>query len=360
MSTIFKNPRTKLATAVTSAALIGAGGVAAVYTAFGDGGTTVRQVTVSSNAQPAASSTTSSISDIYKDSYKSVVEITVSSTASDTPLGNGGNATAQGSGFVYDNQGHVITNQHVVDGAQSVKVALWNGKTYDATVVGSDPSTDLAVLDVDAPASMLEPLSLADSSKLEVGDGVVAIGSPFGLEQTVTSGIVSALHRQITAPNDFAIDDAIQTDAAINHGNSGGPLLDLSGRVVGVNSQIESESGGNDGVGFAVSSNTVKRIAAALISDGSVDHAYLGVATETSTSPAGATITSIRSGTPAAGSELTAGDVVTAVDGEKVTSSDELRELIDAHNPGDSVTLTVSRNGDTTSLKVVLGTRPNA
>ena len=274
--------------------------------------------------------------------------------------GSGGTQQAQGSGFVYDNQGHVITNQHVVDGAQSVKVAFWNGKTYDAKVVGTDPSTDIAVLDVDAPASVLQPLALADSSKLEVGDGVIAIGSPFGLEQTVTSGIVSALHRQITAPNDFAIDDAIQTDAAINHGNSGGPLLDLSGRVVGVNSQIESESGGNDGVGFAVSSNTVKRIADALISSGSVDHAYLGVATETSTSPAGAKISTIRTGTPAAGSELTAGDVVTAVDGEAVTSSDELREIVDAHNPGDSVTLTVSRNGETTTLKVVLGTRPNA
>ena len=254
----------------------------------------------------------------------------------------------------------MITNQHVVDGAQSVKVTLWNGKTYDATVVGTDASTDIAVLHVDAPASVLEPLSLGDSSKLQVGDGVVAIGSPFGLEGTLTSGIVSALHRQITAPNDFAIDDAIQTDAAINHGNSGGPLLDMSGRVVGVTSQIESESGGNDGVGFAVSSNTVKRIADALISNGSVDHAYLGVATETSTSPAGARIATVRSGTPAAGSDLTAGDVVTAVDGEKVSSSDQLRELIDAHNPGDSVTLTVSRNGDTKSLKVVLGTRPNA
>ena len=158
----------------------------------------------------------------------------------------------------------MITNQHVVDGAESVEVTFANGKTYDATVVGSDPSTDIAVLDVDAPASVLEPLELADSSQLEVGDGVVAIGSPFGLEQTVTTGIVSALHRQITAPNDFAIDDAIQTDAAINHGNSGGPLLDLNGNVVGVNSQIESESGGNDGVGFAVPSNTVERIADAL------------------------------------------------------------------------------------------------
>jgi putative serine protease PepD len=298
MPSLFRNPRTKLAAAVTSAALIGAGGVAAVYTAFGDGGTTVvRQVTVSS-AEPAASSSTSSIGDVYKSSYKSVVEVTVSSAAGDA-FGNGGTQQAQGSGFVYDDQGHVITNQHVVDGAESVKVTLWNGKTYDARVVGTDPSTDIAVLDVDAPASVLDPLSLADSSTLEVGDTVVAIGSPFGLEETVTSGIISALHRQITAPNDFAIDDAIQTDAAINHGNSGGPLLDMDGRVVGVTSQIESESGGNDGVGFAVSSNTVKKIADALISNGSVDHAYLGVATETSTSPVGARITSVRPGTPA-------------------------------------------------------------
>ena len=361
MPTLYKNPRTKLATAMTSAALIGAGGAAAVYAAFGDGGTTVvRQVTVNS-AEPTANSTTSSINDIYKNSYKSVVEITVSSAANSSEFGgNGGTQQAQGSGFVYDDQGHVITNQHVVDGAQSVKVTLWNGKTYNATVVGTDASTDIAVLHVDAPSSVLAPLSLGDSSKLQVGDGVVAIGSPFGLEGTLTSGIVSALHRQITAPNDFAIDDAIQTDAAINHGNSGGALLDMSGRVVGVTSQIESESGGNDGVGFAVPSNTVKRIADALISNGSVNHAYLGVATETSTSPAGAKIATVRSGTPAAGSDLTAGDVVTAVDDQKVSSSDQLRELIDAHNPGDSVTLTVSRNGDTKSLKVVLGTRPNA
>ncbi len=359
MLTPFKNPRVKLAAAMTSAALLGAAGVAAVYTATG-ADTVVRQVTVGS-AEPAASSTTSSISDIYKHSYKSVVEITVSSAAAASPFGgSGGTQQAQGSGFVYDDQGHVITNQHVVDGAQSVKVTLWNGKTYDAKVVGTDASTDVAVLDVDAPASALEPLSLGDSSKVEVGDGVVAIGSPFGLEETITSGIVSALHRQITSPNDFAIDNAIQTDAAINHGNSGGPLLDLSGHVVGVTSQIESDSGGSDGVGFAVSSNTVKRIADALISNGSVDHAYLGVATQTSTSPAGAKIATVRSGTPAADSELTAGDVVTAVDGEAVTSSDQLREVIDAHNPGDSVTITVSRNGKTQSLKVVLGTRPNA
>jgi putative serine protease PepD len=360
MRKLLENPRTMLATAMTSAALIGAAGVAAVYTAFGSDATpVVQQVTVGSGAQPTADST-NSVAGIYSRTHKSVVEVTVSAAANGSQFGGGGTQQAQGSGFVYDDQGHVITNQHVVDGAQSVKVTLWNGNSYNATVVGTDPSTDVAVLKVDAPASALQPLALADSSSLVVGDGVVAIGSPFGLEETVTTGIVSALHRQITAPNGFAITDAIQTDAAINHGNSGGPLLDMSGRVIGVTSQIESESGGNDGVGFAVSSNTVKRIADALISNGSVDHAYLGVATETSTSPAGALITTVRAGTPAAAAKLLAKDVVTAVDGETVNSSDKLRELVDAHQPGDSVTLTVSRNGSTQSLKVVLGTRPNA
>jgi putative serine protease PepD len=226
-------------------------------------------------------------------------------------------------------------------------------------VVGTDPSTDLAVLKVDAPASALAALALADSDDVEVGEGVVAIGSPFGLEQTVTTGIVSALHRQITAPNDFAIDDAIQTDAAINHGNSGGPLLDLDGKVIGVNSQIESQSGGNDGVGFAVPSNTVKRVAAALIADGEIEHAYLGVATE-DVDADGAGIAEVRTGTPADEAGLEAGDVVTAVDGEEVGSADELRQAIDSHEPGDEVELTLERDGETQSVTVTLGTRPNA
>jgi putative serine protease PepD len=342
-----------LATAMTSAALIGAGSVAAV-TAFVDSDpATAPQVTVG-EAQPTADSS-SSVATIYKNSNTAVVEIAVTSAG-----GAGGTQGAQGSGFVYDEQGHVITNQHVVDGAESVEVTFSNGKTYDATVVGSDPSTDIAVLDVDAPASVLEPLELGDSSELEVGDGVVAIGSPFGLEQTVTTGIVSALHRQITAPNNFAIDDAIQTDAAINHGNSGGPLLDLNGNVVGVNSQIESESGGNDGVGFAVPSNTVKRIADALIADGSVEHAYLGVATEDVEGSTGAGIAEVRPGTPAAEAGLQNGDVVTEIDGESVESADELRQLIDAKRPGDKTVLTVERDGDTQTLEVTLGTRPSA
>jgi putative serine protease PepD len=354
--------RKTFAAAVASAALIGAGSVAGLYAAFGpDGGATiVRQVTVGS-AQPTARGTGSTVGDIYKSSYKSVVEITVDSQAQANPLGGGGGTQqAQGSGFVYDAQGHVITNEHVVDGANSVSVQLWNGKSYTATVIGSDPSTDVAVIKIDAPAAVLAPLALGDSSTLQVGDGVVAIGSPFGLEQTVTTGIVSALHRQITAPNNFAIDDAIQTDAAINHGNSGGPLLDLNGKVIGVNSQIESDSGGNDGIGFAVPSSTVKRIADGLIANGSVEHAYLGVATDDTSDGSGARISEVRPSTPAAGAGLKSGDVVTKVGDASITTADELRRAIDSKQPGDQVELTVRRNGTTQTLQVSLTSRPTA
>src|SRR5215207_3886561 len=281
---VLKNSRAAVATALAGAALVGAGGATAVAVALGDDSVAPSaQVTVS-NAALAASSGTSTVGQIYKRTSAAVVEISVTSSGQTTPFGDGqGSQQAQGSGFVYDTQGHVITNQHVVDNAQSVSVRFANGKTYPATVVGTDPSTDVAVIDVDAPASELRPLTLADSSAVEVGDGVIAIGSPFGLEQTVTTGIVSALHRQITAPNNFTIDDAIQTDAAINHGNSGGPLLDMDGDVIGVNSQIESDSGGNDGVGFAVPSNTVGSVVSQLLATGKVEHAYLGVGIATIT-----------------------------------------------------------------------------
>jgi putative serine protease PepD len=158
------------------------------------------------------------------------------------PFGGTRTQSAEGSGFVYDTSGHVITNQHVVAGATSVRVTFWNGQTYTAHVVGTDPSTDLAVLSVDAPSSVLYPLTLGDSSNVQVGDNVVAIGAPFGLAETVTGGIVSALHRQMTSPNQFSIDDSIQTDAAINHGNSAVRCLDAQAHVIGVNAQIESDS----------------------------------------------------------------------------------------------------------------------
>src|SRR5215203_1388794 len=355
-----KNSRAAIATALAAAALAGAGGAAAVAAALGDDPMVPATQVAVTNGSAAASAGSSTVGQIYKRTSAAVVEITVTSAGQADPLGGSqGTQQAQGSGFVYDTQGHVITNQHVVDGAQSVSVRFANGKTYSAKVVGSDPSTDIAVIDVDAPASELNPIELADSSAVEVGDGVIAIGSPFGLEQTVTTGIVSALHRQITAPNNFTIDDAIQTDAAINHGNSGGPLLDLDGKVIGVNSQIESDSGGNDGIGFAVPSDTVGSIAEALISDGSVEHAYLGVATEDASS-SGARLAADTPGTPAAKSNLRSGDVVTKLDGEMVSSADALRRLVDEKSPGDSVQLTVVRGGKTITVNVTLGTRPSA
>lgn len=372
-----------VAATISAAALAGAVGGVGAYAVLG-GDTVVREVTSTTGASAiSATSETATVGTIYAKTSRSVVEITVTSTGSSAPFGPQGAQQAQGSGFVYDRQGHVITNQHVVDGADSVKVTFWNGTSYDAEVVGSDPSTDVAVLKIDAPASLLQPLALGQSSAVAVGDQVVALGSPFGLEGTVTSGIVSALHREIESPNGFAIADAIQTDAAINHGNSGGPLLDMQGKVIGVNAQIESESGGNDGVGFAVPSDTVRLIADQLIESGSVEHAYLGVGVETIPAAAadelgtvpGVALASVRSGSPAAKAGLQAatstetvdgqeylagGDVVTKLDGAAVESAAELRSLIDARRPGETIRLTVVRDGATRTVTVTLASRPDS
>jgi len=338
-------PSVTLAAALAAGALIGAGGGAATYAALssGNGKTVVRQVTVN-GAQPTSSDSNLSVQSIYRLTYKGVVEITASQ--------------GQGSGFVYDGNGHIVTNAHVVEGASSVSVKFWNGKSYTAQAVGIDASTDLAVLKVNAPVSEVFRLSLGDSSKLAVGDSVVAIGSPFGLEGTVTSGIVSALHREMTSPNHFAIDNSIQTDAAINHGNSGGPLLSSQGKVVGVTSQIESNSGGNEGVGFAIPSNTVSSIAAQLISNGKAEHAFLGVVLRDSSSQTGAAISQVRAGTPAAKANLRAGDVVTAAAGKPIASASELRAVINAHRPGDAISVTYTRGGQSHTVKVTLAARP--
>ena len=262
-----RRPRTPLLASLLAAACIGAGAGAVAYSVFSDrGNTVVRQVTVQ-NTQPVAIGTPLSVNSIYKRAYRGVVEIVVRSTGS----------SAEGSGFVYDSSGHIVTNQHVVNGGESISVKFWNGKTYSAKLVGSDNSTDLAVIKVNAPASQLFPISLGSSSKAAVGDPVVAIGSPFGLEETVTAGIVSALHRSIDSQSQFSIPDSIQTDAAINHGNSGGPLLNAQGQVIGVNAQIRSDSGDNAGVGFAIPSDTVRSIASQLVANGKAVHAYLGV-----------------------------------------------------------------------------------
>jgi putative serine protease PepD len=349
----------------------GAGGAAVYGLADGGGTTTVTTAPVTTaTARPAAAVKTTgglTVSQIYQQVKNGVVDIkvTTSSGASTPNFGgpdnNGGSqeSQAEGSGFVIDNNGHIATNQHVVDGATSIKVTFADGKTASAKVVGMDRSTDVAVIQVDAAKSELHPLTFANSNDVQVGDGVVAIGSPFGLEGTVTTGIVSALDRTIQAPNNFTISGAIQTDAAINHGNSGGPLLDSAGNVIGINSQIESDSGGNDGVGFAIPSTMVQRVAQELISGGKVAHAYLGVQLSDATSGGGASIGQVAGGGPASDAGLKSGDVVTAIDGRNIGGADALVNAIDAHKPGDQVTLTVRRGGDTSQIKVKLGTRPN-
>jgi putative serine protease PepD len=347
-----------LVAALVAGAFIGVGGGAATYAALssGDTKTVVRQVTVG-DSQPASSSSGLSVNAIYQRTHKGVVEITVSGRTQESPFG-GQTQQAQGSGFVYDTEGRIVTNEHVVEGAQSVSVKLWNGKSYDATVVGTDPSTDLAVLDIDAPASVLSPLPLGDSDKVQVGSTVVAIGSPFGLEQTVTAGIVSALHRQMTSPNNFTIGNSIQTDAAINHGNSGGPLINSSGQVIGVNAQIASDSGGNEGVGFAIPSNTAKSIVSQLIDSGKVEHAFLGVALQDATG-AGAQVSRVTANTPARRAGLRAGDVITQVDGKRIGTGDELSAAINAKSPGDAVSVTYRRGGETHTVRVTLANRPS-
>jgi S1-C subfamily serine protease len=302
------------------------------------------------------------------------------------PEGEGGTAT--GSGFLIDTEGHVITNSHVVEGADGVEVKLGSSETsYDAEVVGTDPATDVALLKVDAPAESLHPLSLGDSSKIEVGDPVVAIGNPFGLDRTVTSGIVSALQRQIQAPNGFSISHVIQTDAAINPGNSGGPLIDASGSVIGINSQIQTggTSQGNVGIGFAVPINTAREVVREIEKNGEVKHAYLGISGGSITPDlakalklpvnSGVLVNEVVKGGPAEeaglkGGDTSAtieganlrlgGDVITEVDGEEVSDMEEVINAVNAASPGDEMELTVDRDGETRKVTVRLGVRPDS
>jgi len=351
---------------LVAALALGLGLGAAAIAVVDDSTTTVvRQVTVGKSETIANG--VPSVGQIYDRVSKAVVEI----AATEGSNGLGGQSSAQGSGFIYDEAGHIVTNQHVVAGASSISVSLWNGAEFDAKLVGVDPSTDVAVLRIDAPKNLLEPLRLANSSMVAVGDAVLAFGSPFGLEGTVTSGIVSALHREMTAPNNYTITDTIQTDAAINHGNSGGPLVDAQGRVIGVNAQIESESGGSEGVGFAIPSNTVRSIARQIIANGEVQHAYLGIRMTAVTG--GVAVTQVVAGTPAekaglkaaTGTKLvdgqeqpTGGDVVVAFDGDVVTSAVALQSAVDSRRPGDTVSITVLRDGSRRTLNVTLGIRP--
>ena len=261
----FMSPRPAAVVATFAAVAIGAGAGAAVYARTADNTTTVTQTTAASNVSNTSRPLT--VAEIYRKNVKGVVEVeTNTATTQSTPSGSSApSGGALGTGFVYNGKGDVVTNEHVVDGASSISVKLADGSTYEATVVGTDASHDLALLHIDAPASKLHPLQLADSDTVQVGDDVVAIGDQFGLTDSVTTGIVSALNRTITSPNSKPIRNAIQTDAAINHGSSGGVLLSADGRVIGVTSQIESSSDGNNGVGFAIPSNTVQSVVTRLL-----------------------------------------------------------------------------------------------
>jgi putative serine protease PepD len=269
-----------------------------------------------------------------------------------------------GTGFLLTDNRTLVTNAHVVETADVVQVRFGpSGKDIRGRVMGSDPSSDLAVVKLlDTPPAAAKPLTLADSDRVAVGQTVIAIGNPFGLDRTVTQGIISALGREIQAPNGFAIENAIQTDAAINPGNSGGPLLDTAGRVVGVNSQIETggSSGGNVGIGFAVPSNAVRRIVPQLAVGKTVEHAWLGVETSAMTSTGGgaAQVQRVVAGGPAASAGLRVGDVILAIDDKPVTGFSDIAKAVDEREPGEKLNLRVRRGGDESELAVTLGTRP--
>ena len=265
-----------------------------------------------------------------------------------------------GTGFVIDEEGTIVTNAHVVGESSQASVRFGDsGAAVDAEVLGSDPSTDLAVLRVDpSRVGTLHPLALADSDDVRVGDEVVAIGHPFGLDRTATAGIVSGLGREIQAPNGFSIDEVIQTDAAINPGNSGGPLVDGRGRVVGVNSQIATNGGGggNVGVGFAVPANTVREVVPRLAGGQTIERPYLGLTTAAGSS--GVEVQDVTPGGPAQRAGLRPGDVVVSVDGDAVSEPGDVANALDGNEPGDSVDVEVERGGDREQLDVTLGTRP--
>jgi putative serine protease PepD len=264
-----------------------------------------------------------------------------------------------GTGFVIDDRGTIVTNAHVVGESTAASVRRGDSRAaMRATVLGTDPSTDLAVLRVDpSDLGTPRPLALANSDAVRVGDEVVAIGHPFGLDRTATAGIVSGLGREIQAPNGFSIDEVIQTDAAINPGNSGGPLVDMRGRVVGVNSQIATAgASGNVGVGFAVPSNTVRDVVPKLARGVKIERAYLGLTT--AAGPSGVEVQAALPGGPAARAGLEPGDRILSVDGQAVTEPSDVLDAIDGREPGDTVTVQVERDGRVDRIDVELGTRP--
>ncbi len=361
------------------AALVGGAVVAVLFLALGMGSTAkTRTVTEQSPvaARPAASAPGLTAGAIYQKTSAGVVQVQseiVQQVPSPFGLPSRQSGEATGSGVVIDKDGRILTNYHVIAGASRVSVKFENDRTLRAKVIGTDPSKDLALLKVDSGRTDLVPLTLGDSRGVKVGDPVLALGNPFGLDRTLTSGIVSAKQRFITAPNGFTISDVIQTDAAINPGSSGGPLLDAAGRVIGINSQIATGGSGteaNVGIGFAVPIDVAKRDLPALEKEGRVKRPWLGVTVADVTpdqgrgAVQGALIARVIPGSPAAKAGVRAGpggrggDIVTAIDGTPVRSKDDLTSLVAGRQPGDTITLKVMRAGSEQSVEVRLGTQP--
>jgi S1-C subfamily serine protease len=358
--------------------------------AVGTGGTkeVVRQVPLAMPSGEVSNKTEtgSTVEDIYRRDSPGVVFISAKITQqTSSPFGfpSEQQGTATGSGFVIDKRGDIVTNAHVVQGASQISVRFGDSDEIKAEVLGKDPSTDLALLRVDPSAARLHPLPLGDSSRVRVGDPAVAIGNPFGFDRTVTTGIVSALQRQIQAPNNFTINNVIQTDAAINPGNSGGPLLDATGRVIGITSQIATAGNGNDGnvgIGFAIPINTVKAAIPQLEKSGKVAHAYLGVSTAQLSSQdahdlnlpsdKGALVQQVVPGGPAARAGLRAGstqtdsglviggDLIVKVAGKQISKPDDVAAAIASHKPGDKVQVQFYRDGKLRTATITLGNRP--
>jgi S1-C subfamily serine protease len=395
--------RTSFGSALLGGAVVAVlGGIAVAAGLLDTGHNTTTTITAPLSSAPVANTESSNASDTVNQIYRNdgpgvaFIESTEPAEESSAPLSpfggeeeSRGGGIATGSGFLIDDEGHIVTNNHVVEGATKVEVRLGSSDTeHEAEVVGADPATDVALLKIDVPADQQHPLELGNSAKVQVGDPVVAIGNPFGLDRTVTAGIVSALQRQIQAPNGFSISHVIQTDAAINPGNSGGPLIDAEGKVIGINSQIQTggSGDGNVGIGFAVPINTAREVVEQLEKNGKVEHAFIGISGG-SVTPAmakalklpvekGVLVNEVVKDSPAdkagiEGGDTEAtiegakvnlgGDIITEVDGKPINSMEDVINAVNSAQPGDKMEMTILRgDNETKHVTVTLGVRPKS
>ncbi len=395
--------RTSFGSALLGGAVVAVlGGIAVAAGLLDTGHNTTTTITAPLSSAPVANTESSDASNTVNQIYRhdgpgvAFIESTEPAEESSAPLSpfggeeeSRGGGIATGSGFLIDNEGHIVTNNHVVEGATKVEVRLGSSDTeHEAEVVGADPATDVALLKIDVPADQQHPLELGNSAKVQVGDPVVAIGNPFGLDRTVTAGIVSALQRQIQAPNGFSISHVIQTDAAINPGNSGGPLIDAEGKVIGINSQIQTggSGDGNVGIGFAVPINTAREVVEQLEKNGKVEHAFIGISGGSIT-PAlakalklpveeGVLVNEVTKGSPAdkagieggdteatiEGAKVTlGGDIITEVNGKPISSMEDVINAVNSAHPGEKMELALLRgDNETKHVTVTLGLRPKS